>query len=194
MLKPDAVQRGMTGKIVAKFELKGFKLVAMKLCMPGRAHMEAHYADLAGKKFFPSLVDYMVSGPVCAMVWEGDNVVATGRLMLGATRPADSLPGTLRGDNCIDVGRNIIHGSDCVEAAQHEIGLWWTASELIQYTHHSGEWVYEMPEPKAAFVKPVYAECAATAALDAKLVSSNWLGGAQPSQEDAWVSAAIKAG
>jgi len=109
MLKPDAVQRGMTGKIIAKFELKGFKLCAMKLCQPGKAHMEAHYADLASKKFFPSLVEYMISGPVCAMVWEGDDAVATGRVMLGATRPADSLPGTLRGDNCIDVGRNIIH-------------------------------------------------------------------------------------
>jgi len=194
MLKPDAVQRGMTGKIVARFELKGFKLCAMKLCMPGRAHMEAHYADLSGKKFFPSLVDYMVSGPVCAMVWEGDDAVATGRVMLGATRPADSLPGTIRGDNCVDVGRNIIHGSDAVESANHEIALWFSPAEVQTWGHHSAEWIYEMPEPKAAAVKPVYAESASNAALDARLVNSNWLGGAQPSQEDATVSAAIKAG
>jgi len=167
MLKPDAVQRGMTGKIIARFELKGFKLAAMKVCMPGRAHMEAHYADLSKKKFFPSLVDYMCSGPVCAMVWEGDNAVATGRVMLGATRPQDSAPGTLRGDNCIDVGRNIIHGSDAVESANHEIALWFKAEELISYTHHSAEWVYEMPEPKAAKAK--LPESESNAALEARL-------------------------
>jgi len=149
MLKPDAVQRGMTGKIIAKFELKGFKLCAMKLCQPGKAHMEAHYADLASKKFFPSLVEYMISGPVCAMVWEGDDAVATGRVMLGATRPADSAPGTLRGNNCIDVGRNIIHGSDAVEAANAEIALWFSESELCQWAHHSACQLYEMPEPTA---------------------------------------------
>jgi len=194
MLKPDAVQRGMTGKIIAKFELKGFKLCAMKLCQPGKAHMEAHYADLASKKFFPSLVEYMISGPVCAMVWEGDDAVATGRVMLGATRPADSAPGTLRGNNCIDVGRNIIHGSDAVEAANAEIALWFSPSEVLSWTNHSAEWLYEMPEPKPVATKPVYAESAQNAALDARLANCMYLGGNQPSQEDAKVSAAIKAG
>jgi nucleoside-diphosphate kinase len=100
--------------------------------------MESHYDDLKSKKFFPSLVEYMVSGPVCAMVWEGFNSVATGRVMLGATKPADSLPGTIRGDLCIDVGRNIIHGSDSVDAANHEIGLWFPNGEgLNNWAHHS---------------------------------------------------------
>jgi len=143
MIKPDGVQRGLVGPIISRFEQKGFKLVAMKLCSPGQAHMEQHYADLSGKGFFAGLVQYMCSGPVCAMVWEGDNAVATGRKMLGATKPFDSEPGTIRGDYCIDVGRNIIHGSDAVESANKEIALWFKDEELVNYQHHSNSWVYE---------------------------------------------------
>ena len=101
-------------------------MVSLKLATPTREHLEKHYADLAKKPFFPSLIEYMTSGPVCPMVWEGDNVVLTGRKMLGATKPSDSEPGTIRGDLCIDVGRNICHGSDSVESANHEIALWFT--------------------------------------------------------------------
>ena len=115
----------------------------MKLCQPGKEHFEKHYSDLAGKKFFPGLIEYAASGPVCAMVWEGDNAVLTGRKMLGATRPFDSEPGTIRGDFCIDVGRNIIHGSDAVEAANAEIALWFTEAELTPWEHHSQKWIYE---------------------------------------------------
>merc|ERR1712166_946174 len=122
------------------------KLVAMKLCRPGRAHMEEHYADLAGKKFFPGLIDYAASGPVCCMVWEGDNAVLTGRKMLGATKPFDSEPGTIRGDLCIDVGRNVIHGSDAVASANHEIALWFKPEELVPWASAQAEWVYENPE------------------------------------------------
>ena len=143
MIKPDGVQRGLIGQIISRFETKGFKLVAMKLNSPTREHLEAHYADLSSKGFFAGLINYMSSGPVCAMVWEGDNAVLTGRKMLGATKPFDSAPGTIRGDFCIDVGRNIIHGSDSVESANHEIGLWFTEGELCQWTDHSAPWVYE---------------------------------------------------
>ena len=115
----------------------------MKLCRPSKAHLEQHYADLAGKKFFPGLIQYMTSGPVCAMVWEGDNAVLTGRKMLGATKPFDSEPGTIRGDYCIDVGRNIIHGSDAVESANAEIKLWFQDSELCSWESHSNSWIYE---------------------------------------------------
>merc|ERR1712167_526487 len=108
---------------MGRFETKGFKLVAMKLAMPGKAMFKQHYADLSSKGFFNGLVAYAASGPVCYMVWEGDNAVLTGRKMLGATKPFDSEPGTIRGDYCIDVGRNIIHGSDSVESANHEIAL-----------------------------------------------------------------------
>ena len=130
MIKPDGVQRGLVGSIISRFEQRGFKLVAMKLVTPGKAHLEQHYADLSSKGFFKGLIEYMNSGPVCAMVWEGDNAVLTGRKMLGATKPFDSAPGTIRGDYCIDVGRNLIHGSDSVEAANHEIALWFKSEEL----------------------------------------------------------------
>ena len=143
MIKPDGVQRGLIGQIVQRFEQKGFKLVAMKLCSPGQAHLEQHYADLSAKPFFAGLVQYMNSGPVCAMVWEGNNAVATGRKMLGATKPFDSEPGTIRGDFCIDVGRNICHGSDSVESANREIALWFSEGELNNYEDHSAPWVYE---------------------------------------------------
>ena len=143
MIKPDGVQRGLIGQIMQRFETKGFKLVAMKLTAPGKAKFEEHYADLATKKFFPGLIEYATSGPVCAMVWEGDNAVLTGRKMLGATRPFDSEPGTIRGDFCIDVGRNIIHGSDAVESANKEIALWFKDEELCAYESHSNAWIYE---------------------------------------------------
>jgi nucleoside-diphosphate kinase len=144
MLKPDAVQRGLVGKIIERFETKGFKLVAMKLCAPGKEHFEKHYADLASKSFFNGLVEYASSGPVVAMIWEGDNAVLTGRKMLGATKPADSEPGTIRGDFCIDVGRNIIHGSDSLVAAAKEIFLWFpNGAGICYYDNHSHDWLYE---------------------------------------------------
>eukprot|EP00978_Attheya_sp_CCMP212_P014804 scaffold37917_cov41-Attheya_sp.AAC.2 len=124
MIKPDGVQRGLIGEIIKRFEQKGYKLVAMKLTAPGKEHLEEHYKDLATKKFFPGLISYMISGPVCAMVWEGANAVLEGRKMLGATMPSESAMGTIRGDFCIEVGRNICHGSDSVESANHEIGHW----------------------------------------------------------------------
>jgi nucleoside-diphosphate kinase len=143
MIKPDGTQRGLVGKIIQRFEEKGFKLVAMKMCKPGKEMFEKHYADLSSKPFFAGLVDYAASGAVVAMVWEGLNVVKTGRKMLGETKPFDSNPGTIRGDFCIDVGRNIIHGSDAVESAKHEIGLWFTEDELCEWADHSDSWLYE---------------------------------------------------
>ncbi|CDW86855.1 nucleoside diphosphate kinase [Stylonychia lemnae] len=124
MVKPDGVQRGLVGEILSRFEKKGFKLVGLKMDQPGKEKFEQHYADLSSKPFFAGLVNYAASGPVVAMVWEGHNVVKTGRKMLGATRPDDSEPGTIRGDLAIDVGRNVIHGSDSVDSANKEIALW----------------------------------------------------------------------
>merc|ERR1711939_82630 len=142
-IKPDGVQRGLVGKIVKRFEQRGFKLVAMKLCKPGLEHLKQHYADLAEKSFFPGLVNYMNSGPICAMVWEGLNVVKMGRMMLGETNPQASLPGSIRGDFSIQVGRNICHGSDAVESANHEIALWFKPEELISYDSCEAQWIYE---------------------------------------------------
>ncbi|XP_017775726.1 PREDICTED: nucleoside diphosphate kinase [Nicrophorus vespilloides] len=143
MVKPDGVQRGLVGKIIKKFEQKGFKLVGMKFMWASEDLLKKHYSDLSSKPFFNGLVNYMHSGPVVPMVWEGLNVVKTGRVLLGATNPADSAPGTIRGDLCIQVGRNIIHGSDAVESAKKEIDLWFTEKELVGWTPAQKTWVYE---------------------------------------------------
>jgi nucleoside-diphosphate kinase len=142
MVKPDGVQRGIVGEIIKRFEAKGFKLVALKLTAPGKEHLEKHYVDLKDKKFFPGLIQYMTSGPVIAMVWEGTNAVKEGRKMLGATNPADSNPGTIRGDLCLEVGRNICHGSDSVESAKNEIDLWFPEG-VTDWECCTKPWVYE---------------------------------------------------
>jgi len=143
MIKPDGVHRGIVGEIIKRFENKGFKLVAMKFMQASVEHLEKHYADLSKKPFFAGLVKYMASGPVCAMVWEGLNAVKTGRVMLGETNPADSKPGTIRGDFAVQVGRNICHGSDAVESANHEIGLWFKPEELVAWESAQKDWIYE---------------------------------------------------
>ena len=113
-VKPDGVQRGLVGKIICRFEEKGFRLCAMKMTTASKDLLEMHYAaaDLRSKPFFPKLVEFMSSGPVVAIVWEGKRAVKTGRKMLGETNPADSLPGTICGDYCIDIGRNIRYVMD----------------------------------------------------------------------------------
>merc|ERR1719173_357071 len=115
----------------------------MKFVQAPIHHLRSHYADLSHKSFFEGLVTYMAKGPLVPMVWEGQGVVKTGRVMLGETNPANSLPGTIRGDFCIHVGRNICHGSDAVESAQKEIALWFTPEELTSYTPVQNPWVYE---------------------------------------------------
>merc|ERR1712137_612961 len=142
MIKPDGVQRGLVGDIIKRFEQKGFKLVALKFLQPSEELLKQHYADLSERKFFPGLVAYMASAPVVAMVWEGLNVVKTGRVMLGETDPAASKPGTIR-DYSIQIGRNIIHGSDSVESANKEIALWFKEDELVNWGSHSADWIYE---------------------------------------------------
>ncbi|EIN07790.1 nucleoside diphosphate kinase [Punctularia strigosozonata HHB-11173 SS5] len=142
MVKPDGVQRGLVGNIIARFESRGFKLIALKLVHATPEHLELHYADLKGKPFFPGLIKYMASGPVVAMVWEGLDAVKTGRSMLGATNPLASAPGTIRGDFALAVGRNICHGSDSVENAEKEIKLWFPEG-VVQYEHNQAAWIFE---------------------------------------------------
>ncbi|XP_026809442.1 nucleoside diphosphate kinase [Rhopalosiphum maidis] len=142
MVKPDGVQRGLVGKIIKRFEEKGFKLVAMKFMWASEELLSKHYADLSSRPFFPGLVKYMASGPVVPMVWEGLDVVKTGRFILGATDPKNSNPGTIRGDLCIQVGRNIIHGSDAVESANKEIALWFSEKEVVSWSRSSDSWLY----------------------------------------------------
>jgi nucleoside-diphosphate kinase len=143
MIKPDGVQRGLVGEIIARFEKKGFKLVAMKLQSVSKEHAAKHYADLSSKPFFAGLLEYICSGPVCAMVWEGKDATKNGRTLLGATNPADSLPGTIRGDLCIDISRNVCHGSDAPESAAAEIALWFKDEEVCSWDLPAKASIYE---------------------------------------------------
>ncbi|KAJ5948998.1 nucleoside diphosphate kinase [Penicillium verhagenii] len=143
-IKPDGVQRGLVGPIISRFENRGFKLVAMKLTSPARSSSRSTTLTSPPSPSSRVLSPVnMLSGPICAMVWEGKDAVKTGRVILGATNPRDSLPGTIRGDYAIDVGRNVCHGSDSVENAKKEIALWFQPSELNIYKHASAAWVYE---------------------------------------------------
>ncbi|KDO29012.1 hypothetical protein SPRG_06067 [Saprolegnia parasitica CBS 223.65] len=140
-IKPDGVERGLISEVIGRFEKKGYKLVAMKLMTATEARASEHYADLAGRPFFGGLVKYFASGPIVCMVWEGTDVILTGRKILGATNPNQAAPGTLRGDNCISTGRNLVHGSDGPDSAKHEIGMWFTQAEIQDYTRSIDEWV-----------------------------------------------------
>jgi nucleoside-diphosphate kinase len=121
MIKPDGVQRGLIGEVILRFERRGYQLRALKQVIPSEELLKKHYAEHIEKAFFPRLLKYMLSGPVVCMVWEGRGVVETGRKMLGETNPLKSAPGTIRGDYCIETGKNVCHGSDSVESAKKEI-------------------------------------------------------------------------
>lgn len=141
MVKPDGVQRNLTGEIVNRFESKGFKLVGAKLMMVTEELANEHYGEHKERPFFGELVDFITSGPVFAMVWEGEGVIAKARLIMGATNPEESAPGTIRGDFAVNVGQNIIHGSDSAESAKREIGLFFNEAELVDYDKVIDRWV-----------------------------------------------------
>ena len=143
MIKPDAVQRGLIGEIISRFEKKGLKIVAMKMLNVSKDLAERHYAEHREKPFFQSLVDYITSGPVVAMVVEGKNAVKVVRSLVGATNPQDALPGTIRGDFGMDIGRNVIHASDSSESAEREISLFFKPDEIIEYKKIDEDWLYE---------------------------------------------------
>ncbi|CDQ19498.1 nucleoside diphosphate kinase [Halobacillus karajensis] len=142
MVKPDGVQRNLIGDIIARFERKGFKLAGAKLMTVSNALAEEHYGEHKDKPFFGELVDFITSGPVFAMVWEGEDVITTARTMMGATKPSEAAPGTIRGDYGVTVGKNVIHGSDSKESADREIGLFFETSELVNYEKDSLKWIY----------------------------------------------------
>jgi nucleoside-diphosphate kinase len=123
-VKPDGVQRGIVGDIIARFEKRGYKLVGLKMVWPTEQMAGDHYADLSKKPFYPGLVKFFSSGPIVCMCWEGKDIIKQGRQMLGETQPLASKPGSIRGDYSIDLGRNICHGSDSPEAAAHELKMW----------------------------------------------------------------------
>lgn len=142
-IKPDGVQRGLVGEIIRRFEVKGFTLIGLKLMQVSRELAESHYGVHREKPFFKGLVEFITSGPVVAMVWEGDGVVAASRKIIGATNPLTAEPGTLRGDFGINIGRNIIHGSDAIETAEHEISLWFKPEELVSWQPCLTPWLHE---------------------------------------------------
>jgi nucleoside-diphosphate kinase len=143
MVKPDGVQRGLVGDIVARFERRGLKIVAMKLLHVSGDLAKKHYEEHAAKPFFPNLVGFITSGPVVALVVEGKDVVPIVRSMVGATNPAKSDPGTIRGDLALETGRNVIHASDSPESAKREISLYFDISEIVDYKRIDEQWLYE---------------------------------------------------
>jgi len=143
MIKPDGVARGLVANIIQRFEQRGYKLVAMKMMVPSEELLNQHYGDLKNKPFFPSLVKFIGSGPCVPMVWEGKDMVKQGRAMLGETDPLKSKPGSIRGDFSVDMGRNIIHGSDSVESANNEINLWFKEAEVLAWKLPGESQIYE---------------------------------------------------
>jgi nucleoside-diphosphate kinase len=141
MVKPDGVQRGLIGEIVKRFEQKGFQLIGSKLMVVSREQAETHYAEHNGKPFYGELVDFITSGPVFAMVWQGDQVIALSRIMMGKTNTMDAVPGTIRGDYAVHTGMNIIHGSDSPESAEREISNFFRPEELVDYSKAIQKWI-----------------------------------------------------
>ena len=141
MVKPDGVQRNVIGEIVARFEKKGYHLAGAKLMQIPTELAEEHYGEHKERPFFGELVEFITSGPVFAMVWEGENVILTARQMMGATNPKDAASGTIRGDFAVTVGKNMIHGSDSAESAEREIGLFFKEEELVSYEKTINSWV-----------------------------------------------------
>ncbi len=143
MVKPDGVLRGIAGKVISRVEAKGLKMVAMKMIKIDDDLAKRHYAEHEGKPFFPGLLSFITSGPVVAMVIEGEEAVRVVRTLVGSTNPKEAMHGTIRGDFAIDVGRNIVHGSDSLESAGREISLFFRSEEIIEYKRTDEDWIYE---------------------------------------------------
>ncbi len=143
LVKPDGVQRGLIGEVIARLERRGLRLVAAKFMAVSRDLAETHYAIHKGKPFYEGLIAYITSAPVMAMVWEGPNAVAAIRQTMGATRPTEAAPGTVRHDFALEVGRNLTHASDTVENGEKEVALWFRKEELVQWSREADRWIFE---------------------------------------------------
>jgi nucleoside-diphosphate kinase len=143
LIKPDAVQRGLVGEITARLERRGLRLVAARFRRVPRSLAEEHYAIHKGKPFYAGLVDYITSSPVMAMVWEGPEAVAAVRQTMGATRPTEAAPGTVRHDFGLEIGRNLTHASDSPATAEFEVRLWFPSDELVSWERDVDRWVFE---------------------------------------------------
>jgi nucleoside-diphosphate kinase len=143
LVKPDGVQRGLVGEVISRLEHRGLKLVAARFLHVDRQLAETHYAIHRGKPFYDGLIAYITSAPVMAMVWEGPNAVAAVRQTMGATRPTEASPGTVRHDFALEVGRNLTHASDEPASAEKEISLWFKADELVSWKRDVDRWILE---------------------------------------------------
>ena len=143
LVKPDGVQRALIGEIISRLERRGLKLVAMKLMQIDDDLARRHYGEHAERPFFPGLVGFITSAPVVAMVWEAENAVEVVRKTMGDTSPASSPLGTIRGDLALDIGRNLVHGSDSLESAQREIALFFIPGEILEYGRSNDDWIKE---------------------------------------------------
>ena len=143
IIKPDAVQRGLIGEIVARFERRGLRIVALKLIHIDEALARRHYAVHEGKSFYEPLVRYITSSPVAVMVLEGNKAIEIVRRTMGATNPVEATPGTIRADFGLEIGRNLVHGSDGAETAAFEIPLFFTEAEILSYERDTDRWIFE---------------------------------------------------
>lgn len=143
LVKPDGVQRGLIGEVTSRLERRGLRLVAAKFMNVSRQLAETHYAIHKGKPFYDGLISYITSAPVMAMVWEGPNAVAAVRQTMGATRPTEAAPGTLRHDFALEVGRNLTHASDEPANAEKEVALWFKKDELVDWKREVDKWIFE---------------------------------------------------
>ncbi len=143
LIKPDGVQRGLIGEIIARIERRGLRLLGAKFLQVSQELAETHYAIHQGKPFYDGLIAYITSAPVMAMVWEGPNAIAAVRQTMGATRPTEAAPGSVRHDFALEVGRNLTHASDSVENGQAEVSLWFTDQELVPWKRAIDPWVFE---------------------------------------------------
>ena len=146
LIKPDAMQRGLTGEIIARLERRGLRIVAMRLFQMDEPLARRHYAEHEGKPFFPGLIAYITSCPIIAAVFEGTGAVEVVRRTMGVTNPAAAEAGTIRGDLALETGRNLIHGSDSPQSAQREIALFFGEGEIHSYQRDVDRWVFERSE------------------------------------------------
>lgn len=143
LVKPDGVQRGLIGEIITRLERRGLKLCGMKFMQMSRELASAHYKAHEGKPFYNGLVEYITSGPVVAMIWEGKDAIQTVRTTMGATNPASAAPGTIRGDFAVEIGRNLVHGSDGADSAAYEGSLFFAPEELVTWERATDLWIRE---------------------------------------------------
>ncbi len=145
LLKPDAMQRGLAGEIITRFERRGLRIVAMRELKVDKAMAKRHYAEHVGKPFFEGLVEYITSSPIIAAVFEGTNAVAASRQLMGSTRPTEAAPGTIRADFALEVGRNLVHGSDSPASAKREIEIFFEGQRIASWPRNVDPWIFEAP-------------------------------------------------